>query len=799
MTITVKALDECTDIGMAKDILVPSSQLTWEFLGSVPSGLVGVDPNDWAVGTRLVIPSSVLSDRDSFPPEEFVRMRVTAILGGDEFVADVGIEFVGSPINMVVNDDFENIFDSDDTLVIDFENSNTADGIRYDDDGDGYIWEWEWTCVIPAETGTPERECEYKDGDVVIMPGETESRFEAAKSLEDEVPLFFSVRAIVRDGSGGEVVSEGSWSSTVNPVRNGASELEFEYDSWICPDSSVGYLVKLLNSDGGTIEESQILSLWSENQDEFGELRVLTVNPGELNDLTQISCSCAAACSEPLFLQISVTLSAEEHIVHFIYEPDGAIAPVSSESECTFYSETYDGNNNNIVSGLTMVSVFCEEALFLNGITLNQIWFQVNDGGDGLITNPTVYPSKENRFGPTQLILSCGSEVTIYSQVVGYGLDGKIIPSSPLITNYQVDSWTDSDEVRFDEAEAILNDSPSEYLRDNFDFASLQTTNLPCFPSGTFLPFDSAAVLEAILDGPVPTEVNEVLIEAAVLSVIEDPTNQDALIDRLGEYVEVLQTSASTDTEAAFALSSSITQVASNIIDTEPKDDTLDDVYELVEEVESLLLCNLQCGEVAPTINGQSVQVGAAFTVLEDVQTIVIGDVTFFLPSNLQELQDSLGGLGECVYVGYNLFNLPQSDVPTASLSFFSINCDTGEWEEVPITISDTFRIVIPASNPNDDNDDDCVVEETQCVSGNTLTQTIDTSGCEVVSQNRRSVVCECTHLTAFSALFVDSSTKGDGCEEWEWETIHTVAVSLLAGCAVMMVIALIFEHFYYW
>ena len=76
---------------------------------------------------------------------------------------------------------------------------------------------------------------------------------------------------------------------------------------------------------------------------------------------------------------------------------------------------------------------------------------QVSDAGEGSISNPTICPSKQNciflifscpfllfcllnfsflllnsGFGPLQLLLSCGSEVTVYSQIVGYGM-GNII------------------------------------------------------------------------------------------------------------------------------------------------------------------------------------------------------------------------------------------------------------------------------------------------------------------------------------------------------------------------------------
>ena len=109
-----------------------------------------------------------------------------------------------------------------------------------------------------------------------------------------------------------------------------------------------------------------------------------------------------------------------------------------------------------------------------------------------------------------QLFLSCGSEVTIYVQVVGYGVEGTTIPSTPLTQTFEVKSWTSEDEESFSIVEVficyfppkdfsflslhpqdIVTNSPSQFLRANFVFVSLQTTSLPCFPSGTFSPFDS--------------------------------------------------------------------------------------------------------------------------------------------------------------------------------------------------------------------------------------------------------------------------------------------------------------------
>ena len=43
---------------------------------------------------------------------------------------------------------------------------------------------------------------------------------------------------------------------------------------------------------------------------------------------------------EPLLLQIRVVIDEEVHIVHFIYEPNGVVAPVSiGDNECTFFIE----------------------------------------------------------------------------------------------------------------------------------------------------------------------------------------------------------------------------------------------------------------------------------------------------------------------------------------------------------------------------------------------------------------------------------------------------------------------------
>ena len=48
----------------------------WTFLEPIPEGLADVDPNDWSMGSRLVIPSEYIEDRESFPMNEPVTFQV---------------------------------------------------------------------------------------------------------------------------------------------------------------------------------------------------------------------------------------------------------------------------------------------------------------------------------------------------------------------------------------------------------------------------------------------------------------------------------------------------------------------------------------------------------------------------------------------------------------------------------------------------------------------------------------------------------------------------------------------------
>ena len=251
LTVTAKVVSPCSDVGGSKDILPPSA-LSWTIQDPIPSGLDGVDANDWANGTSMVIPASVLKNRASFPSNEPVRIRVTADFGEGvtQFIAETSIQFLAAPVQFVTDPAVRYVIDAQETLIIDFKESYTDDGIVF---GEGdWVWEWEWECFIPTivEGGeeTVGRPCEYEGGNVIEMPGSGEQRFEGEEGERFEVglPLLFVVRTIVRDEEGGEVVSEGTWEKLFSPVEEEGLVLEFVEESWMCSDASVGYSVSFL-------------------------------------------------------------------------------------------------------------------------------------------------------------------------------------------------------------------------------------------------------------------------------------------------------------------------------------------------------------------------------------------------------------------------------------------------------------------------------------------------------------------------------------------------------------------------
>ena len=155
-----------------------------------------------------------------------------------------------------------------------------------------------------------------------------------------------------------------------------------------------------------------------------------------------------------------------------------------------------------------------------------------------------------------------------------------------------------------------------------------------------------------------------------------------------------------------YIIGNSISDAASNIIQEDPSEDVLNKVYELVENLEAALICSLECGEEPSVIlvsyyllyrytnnkfwvrgrrrrekkkegrkkyfnlifsnyfsqQGNNVLVGASLNSLEDLREITLGDLTFTLPNNIQELQESLGGEGACVQVGYSLISTNEDE-----------------------------------------------------------------------------------------------------------------------------------------
>ena len=53
------------------------------------------------------------------------------------------------------------------------------------------------------------------------------------------------------------------------------------------------------------------------------------------------------------------------------------------------------------------------------------------------------------------MFLSCGDKVTIYSQLVGYGMRETVV-TSPLVFNFSVQSWTNDQQSTLSEAEVLF-------------------------------------------------------------------------------------------------------------------------------------------------------------------------------------------------------------------------------------------------------------------------------------------------------------------------------------------------------
>ena len=78
------------------------------------------------------------------------------------------------------------------------------------------------------------------------------------------------------------------------------------------------------------------------------------------------------------------------------------------------------------------------------------------------------------------------------------------------------------------------------------------------------------------------------------------------LSNRLEEYIQVVQSEG--NLEEITALGESIVNTATDILSENPSDETLDEVYVLLESLESAISCSLECGEDSVVIQVGSKQ-----------------------------------------------------------------------------------------------------------------------------------------------------------------------------------------------
>ena len=72
-------------------------------------------------------------------------------------------------------------------------------------------------------------------------------------------------------------------------------------------------------------------------------------------------------------------------------------------------------------------------------------------------------------------------------------------------------------------------------------------------------------------------------------------------ISRLDDYLEVIQ--EGDNLEDVQAIGEAILEVTSVILENPSSDETSDEIYALVEELEAAVLCNLACGEEPVILN----------------------------------------------------------------------------------------------------------------------------------------------------------------------------------------------------
>ena len=65
--------------------------------------------------------------------------------------------------------------------------------------------------------------------------------------------------------------------------------------------------------------------------------------------------------------------------------------------------------------------------------------------------------------------------------------------------------------------------------------------------------------------------------------------------NRLDDYITILQETPTTSTTVT-TITSTITETANNILETKPNSEIIDEIYEVLNDVQSVLLCYMECG-----------------------------------------------------------------------------------------------------------------------------------------------------------------------------------------------------------
>ena len=409
-------------------------------------------------------------------------------------------------------------------------------------------------------------------------------------------------------------------------------------------------------------------------------------------------------------------------------------------------------------------------------------------------------------FGPIQMTLPCGLN-EIVTDIVGFGDSPSVTFTRAPTATIEVTSWTNDLEPVFTEAQATIEESNNEFLKRGLLYSTLKTMRLDCFLEGTFVPVDEDQVLNDILDNGAPTTIEDVLDEAPLLGIVgdEDPDRVEEVLDRYKDYLDVVGEQG--DLEDGEAVSQEIIEGVAGILDGTNDDSVKDSGYDLLNDIQTTLLCLIECGEEPVSVESGSVTVGAQSGTLEQLagEPISLGNsgAVFIFPTDLTELEIELGK-DTCLYTGTSTVasGAGTSEGGTeqtlaASFTFYTINCTTGEREEVMVTTDGEFQIILPYSGGDSETDgcEDGNEDEVSCVSGDTLSTLDNELGCRVIEVLEEQIICGCRHLTAFSALFVPGS--GGACGgEWEWGILQTIAASLIAFTVVFVAAFLIAEHF---